>query len=165
MVSHNASRILAVMLVVTAGLARVQAAEKIPWEDLQRRYRNSSYLSGLDVVMRDGAKYRAPGPPMNEYGVTIYDRNGEALLLPHNGIARIKIWRKRRYRNKIGENFAAPIVLAALGCSGKCGPLRVAVVVALVVPLTGLAVATAPLFLAADGIALLKPAKVFDIIP
>lgn len=167
MVSQRASRTVAVMIAFMTAQGTIQAADKVRWEDLHLRYSRSanSNLSGLDVVMNDGSRNSLRRPRFHRDGVSGYGRDGKPVLLPRLGIAQIKIWRKRRYRHQIGENLVAPLLILGMASGGNCNPLETAAVVALVVPMTAFAVGSVPVLLVADGLALLKPPKVFDIVP
>jgi hypothetical protein len=166
MASRLVIRAIAAAVLTTAGLGSIQAAEKIHWEDLQPRVYQLGELRTVSVVTRDGNKHHANRLTMAADHLTLYDHQS-IQDVPRHDVARVEIRKRKRHYEHIAENVELSVVLPvgslaefAYGCeAGICvwGLL-------LTPPVWAYTAASAPFFLAADGVAFLMPAKTFEIV-
>jgi len=156
-----------------------QAAEKIRWEDLRRRFtvcRSSIPCEPtisehrIDVLTRDGIKHRNQNLMITVDRARLFGEGGEENLASGD-VARIEVRRKRgRYVNRTVISAALPVLGAFLVCSdfdtkSKCNPFTFAVTFGILSPVWAYTAVTAPLHLFAEGVVLLEPAKTYEILP
>jgi len=159
MASKLVSRAVTAAVLMATGLGSVQAAEKIRWEDLQKHVGKLGELRSVNVVTRDGHKHHSRGLTMaGDHLSLLNHQNIEDVA--RQDVARVEIRQRKRYYRHIRGNVLEALMLpfeseTALG-------LALCAVVA--PPFLAYAVASAPVFLATDGIAFLLPPKVFDIV-
>lgn len=156
---------IAAAVLAAAGLGSIQAAEKIRWEDLQKRFQQGKELR-VNVITRDGKKHHATTVAMSATEISLNDR-GKIETLERQNVERVEIKERKRYYRHIGENAALSVALpvvslieTAYGCeAGICvwGLL-------LTPPMVAYTAASAPVFLAADGVAFLLPPKAYDVV-
>jgi hypothetical protein len=166
MASNLVSRAVTVTVLIAAWMDPVQAAEKIRWEDLQNSLGKLGEYRGVNVVTRDGQKYQAAVLTVAADHLGLYDRQN-VKDVPRQDVARVEIRQRKRYYRHIGDNVSmsawlplVSLVEFAYGCeAGICiwGLLATP-------PLLAYTIASAPVFLAADGMAFLKPATVFELV-
>ena len=165
-------RIALAGLIAVLYTARGEAAEKVHWIDLQERFQHNNGIveyRGIDVTTTDGQKHHSRRMVITIEGLKLSDSHGSVESLPRETVARIEIWQRGRFFHHIPDN-AALTGIAALGMLGSLdedGPSPAAVCfgLALTPPLVAYTLASAPVFLAADGITFLLPPKVFEILP
>ena len=182
MVSKAVSRAVTVAVLLAAGLSSVQAAEKIRWEDLQKRVFGD--LRSVSVITRDGHRYHSQRVEFGPDHVALYDRGQLVRALWRQEVERVEIRRRKHYSRHIFENVVGPLGLPILGAllplldpeparTGSVsahigtvgtGAVGFAIGAILAPPFFVYGVASAPVFLAADGVAFLMPAKAFEIV-
>jgi hypothetical protein len=166
MASNLVRRAVTVTVLIAAGLGTVQAAEKIRWEDLQQHVGKLGELRSVSVVTRDGHKHHSRGLTMTGDHLSLLSRQNIEDVARQD-VARVEIRQRKRYYQHIGENVALSVglpVLSLIELASNCDAGICIWGFVLAPPLLAYTVASAPVFLAADGIALLIPPKAFDIV-
>jgi hypothetical protein len=166
MASSLVSRAVTATVLMAAGLGSVQAAEKIRWEDLQERLYQLGELRSVNVVTRDGIKHHANRLTMAADHLSLYDHQNIQDVLRHD-VLRVEIRRRKRYCQHIGENVYLSVVLPVASLAEFAHNCEAGICVwglLLTPPLWAYTAASAPVFLAADGVFLLVPAKTFEIV-
>ncbi len=155
-------------LMLSIGSAR--AAEKITWHEFQVGV--SDQLNGrkdIDVFTKDGRKHRAEWLRIEDDSLELYDKDNKMSSLPRASVKRIKVPRnKTSYIPRITRNFQMTMFGVALLCWDSCNAATVTVafvaLAPITVPLGAFTVATAPVYLALQGISSLKPKKAYEIV-
>jgi hypothetical protein len=168
-----------------AGLGSVRAAEKIHWEDLQKRLSKPVEFRSVNVVTRDGQKYHSQRLELRADRVVLYNREALVSILRRQDVERVEIRERKRYYRHIPENVLGPFGLPILGAllpfldpersyrpgsvAARIGTAGVGIAgfalgTVLAPPLFAYGVGSAPVLLAADGVAFLMPAKAFEIV-
>ena len=162
------SRSIIVTALLVAGLGPIEAAEKIRWEDLQRRFGGTSDREGLvehrsvDVITRDGRKHHTRRLLIDNDRVRL-DGHRKMEVLPRQEIRRIEIRQIGRYFHRITDSAIIPLLGAAMVSDDD--PLAALVLLPMLSPVWAYTAATAPFFLAADGVAFFIPPRTFEIVP
>jgi hypothetical protein len=119
----------------------------------------------MNVTMRDGRKYHTWRLLILDDGVWVDDAHNNLQALPRQEVRRIQIGRGRYYSHHIADNAEFAQMIEGGGWGGPLdGP---AALLALIVstPFWAYTAASAPVFLAADGVAFFTPPKTFEIVP
>lgn len=158
----------------TFGLA--QAAEKVHWEDLLHRYGGSMTCpSGMgcdgkidhrsiSVTTLDGVKHHTRTLLIAPDHMRLYDSHNRMTRLPREAIARVEIRQIGSHFHHILGNLAfAEWIAEGLPIYSDGGSTNVFALV-LSTPFWAYTVASMPVFLLADGIALFRPVQVFKIV-
>ncbi len=166
MAGNLVSRAVTAMVLMAAGLGSLQAAEKIHWEDLQQRLYQLGELRTVNVVTRDGQKHQAIMLTVAADDLTLYDREN-VKDVPRQDVARVEIRQRKRYYRHIGDNVSMsawlPLVALVEFAYGREAGICIWGLLA-TPPLLAYTIASAPVFLAADGVVYLKPAKTFEVV-
>ncbi len=166
MASKWVSRAVTASVLMMAGLGSVQAAEKVRWEHLQERVRLLGESRSVTVITRDGSRHSAQRMEISFSEIALFD-DSKMAAVPRQDVARIEVRQRKRYYRHISENLAASILIPAFSCGGDpfdLNPAICALGIAISPPLWAYTAASAPAFIAADGVAFLKPAKIFEIV-
>ena len=166
MASKLASRVVALTVLMAAGLGAVQAAEKIRWEDLQQQVGKLGELRSVNVVTRDGHKHHSRELTVaGDHLILLNHQKTEDIA--RQDVARVEIRSRKRYAQIIGENAAISVflpVVSVMGFASGCDAVMCIWGLLVTPPFLAYTVARAPIFLAADGVALLIPPKAFEIV-
>lgn len=154
-------RAVTVTVLTAMELGQAGAAEKIRWADLRGCLGPSVEYRSVNVIARDGQKFHAQRLEFRAGQLALYDRDNLAYALLGEDVARVEIrQRKRWYRHIVGN------ILGSLTLPGESETaLSLALSAVVAPPILVYGIASAPVFLAADGIAFLMPAKRFEIVP
>jgi hypothetical protein len=171
------TKLVAVLAVIgCAGAA--QAAEKIRYEELAAKFaplNRAIEHRGITVTTLDGVKHSGRRLYFFADHVRLYRTDDSWVFrsddssedLPGDEIARIEIRQRGRFFHHIVENGVAaliPIPLALAVCvSCDCG-IDVLINFLAEPPMLAYAVASTPVFLAADAVAFFIPPKVYEIV-
>ena len=141
----------------------LSGAEKVTWGQLQRHL--PAYLDHhqVTVVTRDGKTIRGRRLALQADQAVI-----ESRLVPQADIARIEIRDRGLYRHHITAPASAGAAFIAFGCSEESGGLVVItcpVGLGLGLPPLAWAAIVAPPVALADGIALLHPPRIYELLP
>lgn len=151
-------------VLMAAGLGSGHAAEKVRLDDLQVRYLGRVENRSVKVITRDGRKYQTRRLVILDDGLWLDDGHNKLQALPRHEVGRIEIGRGRYYSRHIAENAGLAEMIAGGGFAGPIdGPASLFALV-LSTPFWAYTAASAPVFLAADGVAFLIPPKVFEIV-
>jgi hypothetical protein len=169
---------------MAAGLGSVQAAEKIRWEDLQKRVLGE--LRSVNVITRDGYKYHSQKLEFGPDLVALYADGQIVNTVRRQDVERIEIRRRKNYSRHVLENIVRPLGLPILGAllplvdpeprnragrivahigTASASAVGFAAGALLAPPFFAYGVASTPVFLVADGVYLLMPAKEFEVVP
>ncbi len=165
MASNLASRAVTVTVLMAAGLGSVQAAEKIRWEDLQKRVYQLGELRSVNVITRDGIKHHANRLTITADHLSLFDHQ-TIQEVPRRDVAGVEIRQRKRHYKHIGENAVLSAwlpVVSLMEFAYDCDAGICVWGLLLTPPLWAYSAASAPVFLAADGVAFLMPAKAFEI--
>lgn len=111
---------------------------------------------GFTVTTTDGKTHDGRRLRVESDHLRIFHKDNSFEDLPNFDVTRIEIHQFGRFFHHIVENSTAWAAACMFGCS--------AAVLLLVPPVEVYTAATAPFFLAADGIAFFIPPKVYDIV-
>lgn len=145
----------------------VQAAEKVPWEKLVGLAEDGS----IDAITRDGQKHHARTLWLDPAAAELTDSGGKKEVLSRNDVKRIEVRMDRprkHYLRHVSESAQFPVDLAelVLGSGDAAALLLIVPWVTIAVPTWAYTVASAPFFLAAEGISLLAShTPAFEIVP
>lgn len=166
MARNLVTRAVAVAVLIVAGLETARAAEKIRWEDLQQRVYSFGECRSVNVLTRDGHKHHSRGLTMTSDHLSLLGRQ-DIEEIARQDVLRVEIRQRKRYYHYIGGNawmsLWVPVVSLVEFVSGCDGGICVWGLL-VTPPVWAYTAASAPLFLAADGVAFLLPPKVFDIV-
>jgi hypothetical protein len=126
-----------------------------------------SSIAASIVKTIDGKRHNGRRLLLQRDHVRVFHLDNSFEDLPAAQISRIEITQTGRFLHHIGESAIIPLALGAFACDGSITPesvVRLIGVTALFSPIWADTAATAPFFLAADGVSLLLPPKVYDII-
>ena len=167
MASKWMGRVVTVTAWMTMGMSSVQAAEKIRWEDLQKRVGQAGELRSASTLTRDGQKYHAQKLSLNTDLLTLYTRDKIVKTVPRRDVARVEIRQRKRYYRHIGESLFLSVILplASIADISNCSGGSCIGGLLLTPPLWAYTAVSAPVFLAADAVAFLMPAEKFDLVP
>ena len=160
---------LVVMAAICGGT--VQAAEKMQWWVLEQRFPNSVQHRSIDLITKDGQKHHGSGMALNNKGLKLFEAKA-AVEYPRETVARIEIRQTGRFTNRIRENavlgfypaFMTAYLASASSIPDVLTPIAFAVTLPLGVPVWAYTAASAPVFLAADGISVLLPPAVYELV-
>lgn len=174
------SRAAAVTVWITVCMATAQAAEKIRWEDLQQRFGGNPVCpSGarcdglvehrsIDVITRDGSKHHTRRLLIAAGHVRLYDRHNNMEVLSRSDVTRIEIRKRGRYFRRIVDSAVLPLDGGLLVCTGfgeqRCDPVMFAATITVMAAVWAYTGASAPVFLVAEGVALFKRPKIFELV-
>jgi hypothetical protein len=165
-------KIFATLLVSMGCVGTAQAAEKIRYEDLRYRLATFGTVVGgfqVKVITRDGSKHTGRALLLSVGSVQILQKNDVAKEdILSEDIARIEIKRgEYLFEYSLGSAEIAvvgPKFICSLDVESP-SPKCLAPMALLISPaLMAFAVASAPITLAVDGVHLLMPAKVYEIV-
>ncbi len=157
-------------------MARAHAGERIKWPDLQRRLGGTSCAlqpcqavvehRSITVVTSDGVRHHGRELTISSDGLRLVG-GGPTQNFPREAVRHIEIRNVGRYSHHIRENAALGLLFAATPCmeSENCNSFLLLLSMPLGAPVWSYTVASAPVFLVADGISLFVPAAKFDLIP
>jgi len=158
--------------LITAICVSPVQAEKIRWEDLPQRLDPQIEHRGIAVFTADGQKHSARRMQIEADSITLDYGKGKTEIFPSAEIKRIEIRQTGRFFHKIRESALVPIEAGQFGCAlvnfdsvAECHPLVFGLGLTLTSPVWAYTTASAPFFLAADGIAFFVPPQTFDIVP
>jgi hypothetical protein len=169
--ANRMSRAFAVAICMVLRLGAAQAAEKISWSQLTDRmasqFRSAGWVEdrGVTVITSGGKAHHTRRLFVDTKGVKLDHGDRPMEVLPRNEISRIEIRQRGRYVHRIAYNAEMALFVACVGFSadeGGGGPLALLSPV-VSIPFWAYTIATAPGFLAAEGVALFRPARVFEI--
>jgi hypothetical protein len=155
---------LVIALVTVGCIGTAQAAEKIRYEEIPARLAPFGSLIesyGAKVTTLDGATHKGRELRLSPEQVELGEEGVFSQTIPKEQIVRLEI---RRGRQALDFTFyclwfaLSPVA----GCVG--GDVDACVAAPFFLPVIGFAAATAPFMLAADGIELLIPPKVYEIV-
>jgi hypothetical protein len=175
-------RIVATTALLCASLATGQAAEKIRWPDLQRRFGGKpecpaeAPCEGLlpnhetTVTTRDGHRRHTRNLWIGPESLRL-DTGSGTELLDRNRVARIEVTvREEHYLHHIRESAVMPLTGAGVACSGLmgesgCNPLVFGVTLVILSPIWAYTAVSTPVLLVAEGVRFFVPSKKFEIVP
>jgi hypothetical protein len=157
------SKCFFVLALATAGTS--MAATKITYDEIPKHlgaFKTVLAYRGFTVTTTDGRTHSGRRLLLESDHLRIFDRDNSFEDLPNFDVTRIEIRQFGRFFHHVVENasFAAVIPLAA----AVGGPALAIPAILLAPPFLAYAAASTPFFLAADGIAFLIPAKVYEIV-
>lgn len=145
----------------------LRAAEKVPWDKLIGLAEDGT----IDAITHDGRKHHARTLWLDPGSAELTDPDGNKVVLSRNDVKRIEVRMgrpRKHYLHHIAESAKFPVYLAELGLGSDEAlalPLFVPWVT-IAVPTWAYTVASAPFFLAAEGISLLAShTYAFEIVP
>jgi hypothetical protein len=135
------------------------AATKITYDEIPNHlgpFGTVLAYRGFTVTTSDGKTHDGRRLRLESDHLRIFHRDNSFEDLPNFQVARIEIRQAGRFFHHIVENSTAWASACMFGCSYA--------VLLLVPPVEAYTAATAPFYLAADGIAFLVPPKVYEIV-
>lgn len=160
----------AVCLALSLGAA--QAAEKVSWNQVTGRipsqFRSAGWVEdrSTTVITIDGRAHHTRRLFIDTEGVKLDHGSRPVEVLLRRDISRIEFRPRGRYVRRIVNNAEIALYVTCVGFfadGGSGGPLALLSPV-VSIPFWAYTVASAPVFLAADVVALFRPARVFDIV-
>jgi len=152
MTKHILVAALAMMACSGTGLA----AEKIRYEEVPNRlapFGSVLCYRGFHVTTLDGKKHSGRRLRLESDHVRVFHLDNSFEDLPSEQLSRIEITQTGRFVHHIGESGEIPV--AAMEILGLAGVLFA--------PVWAYTLASAPFYLAADGVAFFIPSKVYEI--
>ena len=171
--ANRISRAVTAAICMAMTICAAQAADKISWNQLTDRmasqFRSAGWVEdrGVTVITTGGKVHHTRRLFIDTEGVKLDHGDRPMEVLPRRDISRIEIRQRGRYVRRIAHNAEMALFVACVGFSadeGGGGPLALLSPV-VSIPFWAYTVASAPVFLAADGVAFFRPALVFEIIP
>jgi hypothetical protein len=164
------ARFLAEFITI-ACLGTCHAAEKFPYEEIPKHlapFNSVLAYRSFRVVTLDGKTHAGRRLRLEWDHLRVFHRNDTWEDLPSRQIARIEIRQRGRFFHKIVDGADAALFIPALVCgesnSARCMAGTSALLSPLIAPIWAYTAATAPFYLAADGVAFLIPPKVYEIV-
>jgi hypothetical protein len=143
----------------------MSAAEKVSYEELRGLIKTLDHRS-FKIRTSDGKNHKGRTVAMGSDHVRLFHFDGQWEDIAGDEVVRLEIGQGGRFSHHIGQSAEIPLDFGQLFCGGIAGPVSdiCAVPMTLVFsPVWAYSLATAPFFLAADGIAFLIPPKVYEI--
>ena len=160
--------ILTVAFVTIACAGTALGAEEIRYEALLAHLGNDLEHRGFKVVTLDGKEHSGRRLHLESDHVRVFHRRNRWDDLPSEQISRIEISQGGRFFHHIIFSAALPVWIGAFACdtTGGSGTSRscMVYVTAVFSPVWAYTAATAPVYLAAVGVAFLIPPKVYEIV-
>ncbi|HLM98000.1 MAG TPA: hypothetical protein VK335_01875 [Bryobacteraceae bacterium] len=169
--ANRINRAIAGAICVALSLGGAQAGEKISWDQLADRVASQSTTAGVvenrsvAVITIDGRAHHTRKLCIDTEGVKLDHGSRPVEVLLRRDVSRIEIRQRGRYIRRITYNAEMALFVACVGFSadeGGGGPLALLSPV-VSIPFWAYTAASAPVFLAAEGVALFRPARVFEI--
>ncbi len=156
------------LLATLASLGTIQAAEKILYAEIPLRlapFGSVLEYRGFTVTTLDGKEHHGRRMALEIDRVRIFHDGAVTEELPSEQISRITIRQSGRFFHHVVEGVIVPLAVPALACD-ESPHVNLCFIGfgAIFSPLWAYPAATAPFFLAADGIAFLIPPKVYEIV-
>jgi len=175
MASKWMDRAVTVTAWMVMGMGTVQGAEKVRWEELEKRVEQAGELRSASVVTRDGRSHHSKRVEINSNQIVLFNHS-RMEIVPRQEVARVEIRKRKHYSQHVFENIVGPLGLPVLGAAiflldPEPGHRFSSVVAGfalgtvLAPPLLAYGVVSTPVFLAADSVAFLMPSKKFEIVP
>lgn len=167
--TRNKSNLLPVAVATCLAVGSMSAAEKVNYQELRNRVAPSNKMlehRSIKIQTSDGKNHKGRGMVLDTDHVRLFrsDENWEDI--PSTRIVRLQVGQGGRFSHHIVESAAIPLFfgLAICGEADNVGSEVCAVPATLVFsPVWAYTVASAPFYLASDGIAFLIPPKVYEI--
>jgi hypothetical protein len=165
------SRFGAALLAITCA-GTVHAKERIRYEEIPSHlapFGSVLAYRGFDVVTIDGKRHGGRRLRLESDHVRVFHMNNSYEDLASSQIAQIEIRQAGRFFHHIVNSAQIPLLGAGLACGGFFYAEHISTpcavtVTALLSPVWVYTAATAPFYLASDGVAFLIPSKTYDII-
>ncbi len=162
---HLISRFFLVALAAGACLGSSVAATRIGYEEIPKHlgpFGTVLAYRGFTVATSDGKTHNGRRLLLGSDHLRIFHRDNSYEDLPNAEVTRIEVRQTGRFFHHVVEN-AAFVAMLPLGVA-LGGPAWAIPAILLTPPMLAYAAASAPFFLAADGIAFLIPPKVYEIV-
>jgi hypothetical protein len=141
-------------------IGSMNAAEKISYEEFRGLARNLDHRS-IKIRTADGKNHKGRTVVMGPDHVRLFHFDQQWEDIPGDEIVGLEIGQGGRFSHHIGQSAQIPSDFAELVCWGS--DVCIVSVTLVLSPIWAYSLATAPFFLAADGIAFLIPPKVYEI--
>jgi hypothetical protein len=152
-------------------VATGQAADKIRYEEIPNRlapFGRVLEYRGFNVITLDGKEHNGRRLGLESDHLRVFHSEKSWEDLPSEQIARIEISQGGRFFHHVADSAVIPVGIGVLLCGGDSwgvGSTLCAIPVTTVFsPVWAYTAATAPFYLAADGIAFFIPPKVYEIV-
>jgi hypothetical protein len=160
----------AILLALVVGLSTAEAAEKMRWDELQRRLGhrltlpNSGTLwlenRGFAVVTKAGAQFRGRAMNVTPLSLEIWGSGLPRQTISREDVARIIIRQKGRYLHHLNHAVTVAPETTDFALSDAATPL----LLFFIPPVWAVAVGSTPFLPTAEGISRLFTARVIEII-
>lgn len=162
--------VLATAIALTVCLGSARAGEKIRYEEIPAHlgpFGSVLAYRGFKVVTLDGKAHGGRRLRLEENHLRVFHLDNAYEDLPAGEVSRIEIRQSGRYFHHVIESFGVPLfplLLCLMASDDRNVPWCAIPMSIIFSPLWAYPAAVSPFFLAADGIAWLIPAKVYEIV-
>ena len=138
------------------------AAERVTWDQL--RFDRTEALRGparITVVTQAGRTVSARKFAFHADRVELWDRTNNAVRVERTEVGEVRVNRRGRYLRRVASIARFPLIAYREAC---CNPELMTATTAMSGVIWSYSAASAPFYLAAEGVLLVKPVRMFTIV-